>query len=90
MTLTELKRLYYATGIQDCDNAFDGNDVPSADDLREGWEYSHADSLETDERPHAETLREEWVRGWLECAAIIAAKEAARDAARRAEEAEYE
>lgn len=86
MTLTELRRLYYATGIQDCDNAYNGDDVPSADDLREGWEHSHADSLEPDEQPHAEALREAWVRGWLECAAV----HVAQDAARRAEEAEHE
>ena len=74
--MTRLERLYYTTGVQDCDNAFDGNDVPTADNLREAWAFSHADSLEPDERPYAESLREAWVRGWLECAAVHVAREA--------------
>lgn len=88
--MTHLESLYYATGVQDCDNVFDGDDVPSADDLREGWEYSHADDLMPDEKPHAEALREAWVRGWMDCAAVHVKREAERKAKRRAEEAEYD
>ena len=88
--MTHLESLYYTTGCQDCCSVFDGDDVPSADDLREGWAFSHADSLETDEQPHAEALREAWIRGWLECATAQVKRERERDAKRRAEEAEYD
>jgi hypothetical protein len=89
LSLQEMIRLYYATGVQDCANVFDGNDVPTADDLREAWEYGHSDSLEADELPHAEALREAWVSGWTTTARRYVAAENARRAREEAEEAEY-
>lgn len=77
--LAERKRDYYRTGIQDCDNVFDGDDVPTADDLREAFDVSH--ELDAEDVPHKDALREEWVRGWLECAAVHVARDAARRAA---------
>lgn len=77
---------FYVTGIQDCDNIFDGDDVPSADELREGWEYSHAGTLWEDDVPYTEMLREAWVRGWLDRASAHMAREAARRAQEAADE----
>ena len=88
--MTHLESLYYTTGCQDCCNVFDGDDVPSADDLREGWQHGHADTLTPEDAPHAEALREAWVRGWLECATAQVKRERERDAKRFAEEAEYD
>jgi hypothetical protein len=89
LTLKEMIRAHYATGVQDCANAFDGDDVPTADDLREAWGYGHGESLEADELPHAEALREAWVSGWMAAAKGYVTEYAARRAREEAEEAEY-
>lgn len=89
MTRSECEALYYATGWQDCGNTFDGDDVPSVDDLRDGWEYGHADSLADDTLPYADAARDAWIRGWRDCAEGYVREWRAKDAARRAaEEAE--
>jgi hypothetical protein len=82
-------RNYYATGLQDCANVFDGDDVPTVDDLREGWAYGNGASLESDELPHADALRDAWVAGWLTAANGYVTEYHARRAREKAEEAEY-
>jgi hypothetical protein len=88
--MTHLESLYYTTGCQDCCNVFDGDDVPTADDLREGWEYGHASDEIWNDQAQALACRDAWVRGWLECATAQVKRERERDAKRRAEEAEYD
>lgn len=77
--MTQRERDYYRTGEQDCDNVFDSNDVPTADDLREAFDASF--ELDPDDVPHKLALRDAWMRGWMETAAY----HVARDAKRRAE-----
>jgi len=89
LTLKEMIRAHYATGLQDCAHAFDGDDVPTADDLREAWDYGEGDSLEADELPHAEALREAWVSGWMAAAKGYVEAWNVRRAREEAEEAEY-
>jgi hypothetical protein len=60
-----LINIFYQTGVQDCANVFDGDDVPEADELREAWTFSHADNLGPDEALIADELREAWVDGWI-------------------------
>lgn len=76
ISLAERKRDYYRTGEQDCDNTFDGDDVPTADDLREAFNASF--ELDPDDVPHKTALREAWVRGWMETAAYHVARNAKR------------
>lgn len=78
ISLKERKRDFYLTGIQDCDNVFDGDDVPTADDLREAFDA--CETLDEADVPHAAVLRAEWVRGWLECAAAHVEADARRRA----------
>lgn len=82
--------LFYRTGVQDCANVFDGDNVPSADDLREAWTHGHADSLEPDEAAIADTLRDAWVNGWRAAAQGYVATWNAERARREAEETAYE
>jgi ribosome modulation factor len=79
LTLRDAVDLFYRTGEQDCGNMFDGDDVPSADDLREAWQHSHAADLEPDVAPYADAVRDAWVQGWRDAAAGYVAQEAARE-----------
>ncbi len=85
LTKAERIRDYRRTGWQDCDNAFDGDDVPSANDLRESFDAYH----EWDEFDLPEwraDLRDAWVNGWLNAAAVHVEHYQRKEAARLAKE----
>jgi len=88
-TKRQLESIYYRTGVQDCENVFDADDVPAESDLRDAWAFSHADSLEPHEALIADDLRAAWIDGWLTTARRYVAEWAARRAREEAEEAEY-
>jgi len=88
-TKTQLESIYYRTGVQDCENVFDGNDVPTVEDLREAWAFSFADSLEPNEALIADDLREAWIDGWTTTARRYVAAENARRAREEADEEAY-
>jgi len=85
--LSKAERLwdYRRTGHGDCDNVFDGDDVPSADDLREAFDAHHMPLETYDAEMHVD-LREAWVQGWLERASVHVERYRREEAAHLAKE----
>lgn len=79
---TNLAELYYRTGVQDCANTFDGDDVPSAEELAETADRMRDDALDDGaSSDEADACAAAWVNGWRTQASREVARYAAMHAA---------
>ena len=83
--MTALETLYYRTGVQDCANTFDGDEVPSIEDLSETADTMRLDALADGATiADADACAAAWIAGWR----TQAAREVARYAAMRRDDAD--